>query len=332
MKLPVSAHSASDATQASGAPDDASHQAEALDQRRGGQGAGEIADGVDRVHEAGGGIRPIERVAHVGQHQRIGKAADAEPDSRCKRENQDQPRGMRVGLGMIRGSHEWLRQARHCGRLVRRLPSARLQGCVAARAIVLQPISTSTTPITVSTVPATMRSVIATCRQEQRAQDHGHQRIDRNQWRDQRDRSVAHGGKQRQRAQPVADAGDGEPEAARRGRLRDKAAGADALHRQHDQRRHDVADRQAQSGLGHTSRPSLTIGGTTPRIKRACQRQQQRKASPVAEIARPGDADDDGAGNRDDEADRLMRPAAARAAAQPQARPKTAARDCRASR
>ena len=42
-------------------------------------------------------------VAHVGQHQRIGEAADAEPDGRRQRQDQDQPRGMRVRLGTVRG-------------------------------------------------------------------------------------------------------------------------------------------------------------------------------------------------------------------------------------
>ena len=70
-------------------------QPETLDQLRGDQRAAEIAGGVDRVHEARGGIRPAERIAHVRQHQRIGEASDAEADNRRQRQDQDQPRGMR---------------------------------------------------------------------------------------------------------------------------------------------------------------------------------------------------------------------------------------------
>ncbi|GCC46940.1 hypothetical protein chiPu_0031413, partial [Chiloscyllium punctatum] len=45
----------------------------------------QIAGGIDRVHEAGGGIRPGQLLTHIRQHQRIGETADAETDRRCKR-------------------------------------------------------------------------------------------------------------------------------------------------------------------------------------------------------------------------------------------------------
>ena len=92
-------------------PAHACRQPDSLDDARGNQRAGEIADGIDRVHEARGGIRPAEAVAHVRQHQRIGEAADPEANRRRQRNNQDQPRGMRDGGGRVGGSQDMLRQA-----------------------------------------------------------------------------------------------------------------------------------------------------------------------------------------------------------------------------
>ena len=79
-KLPDSAHSASDTTQASVPQRTAADSPKRLISFDGDQRAGEIAGGVDGVHEARGGIRPAQRIAHVRQHQRIGEAADAEAD------------------------------------------------------------------------------------------------------------------------------------------------------------------------------------------------------------------------------------------------------------
>ena len=102
-KLPDSAHSASDTTQASVPQRTAADSPKRLHEFRGDQRAGEIAGRIDGVHEARGGIRPAERIAHVRQHQRIGEAADAEPDGGRQRQDQDQPRGMRRRRGDGRG-------------------------------------------------------------------------------------------------------------------------------------------------------------------------------------------------------------------------------------
>ncbi|MHC2820216.1 hypothetical protein ACVMBY_003776 [Bradyrhizobium huanghuaihaiense] len=83
-----------DAGQGSAA--DRRRPADAPDQPGRHQGAHEIADGVDGVHETGRRVGPAEVLPHVGQHQRIGKAADTEPDRRGQRQGQDQPRGMRL--------------------------------------------------------------------------------------------------------------------------------------------------------------------------------------------------------------------------------------------
>ena len=98
-------------------PADIGGEPEAPDQPRGGQRARQITDRVDGVHEAGRRIRPVQRIAHVRQHQRIGEAPDAKPDGRRQRQDQDQPRGMRVGRGMIGGlSQGSSGRARICGR------------------------------------------------------------------------------------------------------------------------------------------------------------------------------------------------------------------------
>ena len=110
-KLPDSAHSASDATQASVPQRTLAVSPIRLMTLRGNQRAGEIADGIDGVHEARGGIRPAEAVAHVRQHQRIGETADAQADRGRQRRNQDQQRGIRDGRGRGGGSQDMLRQA-----------------------------------------------------------------------------------------------------------------------------------------------------------------------------------------------------------------------------
>ena len=96
-KLPEMAHSASDTTQASVPQRTEAARPKRRISSRGEQRADEIAGGIDGVHEARGGIRPCQRVPHVRQHQRIGEAADAEPDRRRQRQDEDQPRGMRGG-------------------------------------------------------------------------------------------------------------------------------------------------------------------------------------------------------------------------------------------
>ena len=115
MKLPDRAQSASDSDAGQRSPAHRRRQPEAPDHARGEQRAGEITGRIDGVHEAGRGIRPAERVAHVRQHQRIGEAADAEADGRRQRQDQDQPRGMRGRHGSVAGQGI-LRQERICGR------------------------------------------------------------------------------------------------------------------------------------------------------------------------------------------------------------------------
>ena len=84
-------------------PSHRSRQPESSDHARDEKSAREIAGCVDGVHESGRGIGPHECVAHVRQHQRVGKAANSETDRRRQRQDEDQPRGMRVARSDRRG-------------------------------------------------------------------------------------------------------------------------------------------------------------------------------------------------------------------------------------
>ncbi|GCC46941.1 hypothetical protein chiPu_0031414, partial [Chiloscyllium punctatum] len=89
------------------------------------------------------------------------------------------------------------------------------------------------------------------------AHRHGHQRVDRSERCHQRDRAVADRGEQAERAEPVADPGQHEPEPPLARRLHQEAALADPLHRQHHQRGHDVADQASPERARPDGQPEL---------------------------------------------------------------------------
>jgi hypothetical protein len=59
------------------------------DQRRGGDGTGEVAQAVRGVHRARLGVRPVERVPHRRQQQRVSEPAEAEAHRTGQRDRDD---------------------------------------------------------------------------------------------------------------------------------------------------------------------------------------------------------------------------------------------------